>query len=474
MEAGPAQDEWVHKNVEGGRYLLNLGLLSAIGLLHLLLFWFYPRERANLFFGLFACAAAASNLIYYRWSLSHQSATGIFLLLGLNIALTQMGLAALLGFLYTAFAVPVRRWFWIWLGAAALYVPVSLIFVEMSEVRRWYSHALLLFPVVEVIRGMVRAVRDKMMGVWIVGTGLLAYTLYVGVTSLALVRGLSASEASAASRNVAVLTITVTISIFLARRFARISIDEADLRVRRERERAENDRRARELEEARQLQLSVLPKRLPEFPNLEIAAYMKPATEVGGDYYDFHVSEDGSTLTIAVGDATGHGLAVKSLFVSLANHQEPARILEHKSAVLKQMNLRGLFMAMTIVKVRGSHISFSNAGMPPMLIYRRDTRTVEEGGIKALPLGAIANVRYKVEELDLAKGDAVILMSDGLPERFNENTEMFDYPQVRNQFLAAAARSPREIIDWLVNAGDTWGGTRAQDDDVTFVVLKVR
>ncbi|MEJ7700687.1 MAG: hypothetical protein WKF71_13720 [Pyrinomonadaceae bacterium] len=70
---------------------------------------------------------------------------------------------------------------------------------------------------------------------------------------------------------------------------------------------AENERRAKELEEARQLQLSMLPKKLPQIPNLEIAAYMKPATEVGGDYYDFHVGADG-TLTVAVGDATGHGL----------------------------------------------------------------------------------------------------------------------------------------------------------------------
>jgi serine phosphatase RsbU (regulator of sigma subunit) len=54
---------------------------------------------------------------------------------------------------------------------------------------------------------------------------------------------------------------------------------------------AENERRARELEEARQLQLSLLPKKIPQLPNLEIAAYMKTATEVGGDYYDFHLAE---------------------------------------------------------------------------------------------------------------------------------------------------------------------------------------
>ncbi len=66
-------------------------------------------------------------------------------------------------------------------------------------------------------------------------------------------------------------------------------------------------RKTHELEEARNLQLSLLPGQLPQLPNLEIAVYMKTATEVGGDYYDFKVAADG-TLNIALGDATGHGM----------------------------------------------------------------------------------------------------------------------------------------------------------------------
>jgi len=87
---------------------------------------------------------------------------------------------------------------------------------------------------------------------------------------------------------------------------------------------AENERKTKELEEARQLQLSMLPEDLPNLPNLDIAVYMQTATEVGGDYYDFHVGMDG-TLTVVVGDATGHGMkagtmvtATKSLFNILA------------------------------------------------------------------------------------------------------------------------------------------------------------
>src|SRR5262249_48274780 len=115
---------------------------------------------------------------------------------------------------------------------------------------------------------------------------------------------------------------------------------------------SENQRRALELEEARQLQLSMLPRSAPKVAQMEIATYMKTATEVGGDYYDFHLSDDG-TLTVAIGDATGHGLkagtvvtATKSLFEALAHQPDITHIFRQASCSLKRMNLRSLFMAM--------------------------------------------------------------------------------------------------------------------------------
>src|SRR5207244_867290 len=136
---------------------------------------------------------------------------------------------------------------------------------------------------------------------------------------------------------------------------------------------AENERKSIELEEARQLQLSMLPRTVPQLPHLEIAAYMKTATEVGGDYYDFYLGDDG-TLTVAVGDATGHGLkagtmvtAVKGLFEAFAQQPDLPHIFQQTSRALKRMNLRSLFMAMTMVKVKGDHARLSIAGMPPVL-----------------------------------------------------------------------------------------------------------
>jgi len=243
---------------------------------------------------------------------------------------------------------------------------------------------------------------------------------------------------------------------------------------------AENEARAKELEGARQLQFSMLPQSLPQLPHLEIAAYMKPATEVGGDYYDFHLSDDG-VLTVAVGDATGHGLkagtvvtATKSLFNHLAQESEIPAIFQQSSRALKRMNLRSLFMAMAIAKVKGYQLTLGSAGMPPTLIYRAARRLVEEISLGGVPLGSLTDYSYRKRSLDLAPGDVVVLMSDGYPERFNSKNEMLDYGSAKSVLLEIAILPPQEIIEVFVKIADKWAEGRPQDDDMTFVVIKFK
>ena len=243
---------------------------------------------------------------------------------------------------------------------------------------------------------------------------------------------------------------------------------------------AENEQRARELEEARQLQLSMLPRSVPQLPGLDIAAYMKTATEVGGDYYDFHVTADG-TLTVAVGDATGHGLkagamvtAAKSLFNALAHEPDIVQIFKQSTRALKGMNLRSLFMAMVMVKIKDNRLSVSAAGMPPLLLYRAAASKVEELVIRGMPLGSVTQFPYQQVELTLSAGDTIVLMSDGFPERFNERGEILDYAKTKLVLEEVAAQSPGEIIEHFVRVGEEWAGSSPQNDDVTFVVLKVK
>jgi serine phosphatase RsbU (regulator of sigma subunit) len=112
--------------------------------------------------------------------------------------------------------------------------------------------------------------------------------------------------------------------------------------------------------------------------------------------------------------------------------------------------------------------------MPPVLICRAETRLVEEVMIKAMPLGSVTGYSYLEREFTLGCGDVILLMSDGLPERFNRTGEMFDYSRTRETLTRAAALAPREIIERLVDAGEAWSEGCPQDDDITFVAVKVK
>ena len=243
---------------------------------------------------------------------------------------------------------------------------------------------------------------------------------------------------------------------------------------------AENERKTKELEEARNLQLSMLPKELPKLPHLDIAVYMKTATEVGGDYYDFHVGMDG-TLTVVIGDATGHGMkagtmvtTAKSLFNSYAPNPDILFSFQEITRCIKQMNLGKMSMCMTMLKVDGNKMQLSSAGMPPSFIFRRDTRIVEEQLIQGMPLGTMDNFQYKIQDTTLSPGDTILLLTDGLPELQNEKGELYGYKRVRNLFEEVAENEPEDIISELKSAGSAWVNDHDPEDDVTFVVIKVK
>ena len=242
----------------------------------------------------------------------------------------------------------------------------------------------------------------------------------------------------------------------------------------------ENERKSKELEEARQLQLSMLPKVIPSLPHLDIAVYMKTATEVGGDYYDFNVGLDG-TLTAAIGDATGHGMKAgtivsmaKALFDSNSSRLDMKTFFVQSSATLKGIELGRLMMAFMMIKINNHNLEICNAGMPPLFIYRKQSKQVEELMLKGMPLGAIKNFPYEIRKTDLSSGDTILLLSDGLPELKNENEELFSYNRVNETFKSVAEKQPEEIISYLKEEGSRWVNDKEPDDDVTFVVIKVK
>lgn len=241
---------------------------------------------------------------------------------------------------------------------------------------------------------------------------------------------------------------------------------------------AENQRKTKELEEARSLQLSMLPKSLPQVPYLEIAAYMRTATEVGGDYYDFKVDADGS-LIIAIGDATGHGIragtmvtSIKSLFTAYASCLEIPEFFTKCSNVIKMLNFDRLYMAMLLLKLESTKFTVSAAGIPPILIFRNATATVEELLLEGLPLGTQETYPYRQLEVGIAEGDVLLLMTDGFLEQTNARHELLNYARTREYFLKSIEPNPQAIIRNLVKLGDAWSNGAPQRDDITFIVVR--
>ena len=474
---------------------LLIGVLSALALLHFLLYVFYPLERANLFYSIYAAAFTGLLICGNLRSFGHQSArTNAFVGSVSSVCLGVLFLA-LLAFLHVAFGRKPGKPFWalaaLWMVVFAISIaflgsPGYLWFVAFFAIGSSFAFCIML---------LVKALGEKRSGAWILMVGVQIFALSMLFFLLLQFGWIKIpQEVSFFAEFAQILAVPLAVSIFLARNFARTNRDLTiqlrqveDLsrqkieQERREAElRAENERRAKELEEARQLQLSLLPKKLPQLSNLEIAAYMKPATEVGGDYYDFHVCAN-ETLTMAVGDATGHGLkagtmvtATKSLFNNLSAEPVLPDILKTASAALKKMNLRGMFMALTMARISGRRLLICQAGMPPALLFRRETGEVEEFSSRAVPLGApLARQNYQQEEAVLNAGDCLVIMSDGFPEMFNPAGEMIGFEKSAEILRESAGKTSAEIVERFVAAGEMWAASRPADDDVTFVVVKV-
>lgn len=236
----------------------------------------------------------------------------------------------------------------------------------------------------------------------------------------------------------------------------------------------------KELEEARALQLSMLPNDTPQINELEFAVFMNTASEVGGDYYDFSFKEDGS-LNIAVGDATGHGMRagimvaiMKSLFISDSAEFDLVDFFSNSNKTIKALNLGRMMMAFTVLNIKNNQVQFVNAGMPPIFIYKKSNNTVTEFETQGMPLGAISESIFKINKFEVETGDAILILSDGLPELKNEKHEQYDYARVKDEFKSVADKNPNDVVEYLKSSASQWANGVEPDDDVTFVVIKVK
>jgi len=345
----------------------------------------------------------------------------------------------------------------------------------------------IILTLVESFRIISKASKQKTEGVWIIAAGFAILFLFSFYDWLLDMNFISMIGNFNNGYPFGTIGLFICMSVFLSKSFARSNlklIQQEKLNKEQEIENkfldAENKRKSGELEDARKLQLSILPKGFPRMQHLEISARMKTAEEVGGDYDGYYLSDDG-TITLAIGDATGHGIKagilvalVKSLFDAMAHTFFIPDFFNHCTRTIKKMNLGNLYMGMTILKIQKYKVTASAAGMPPFLIYRKSTDSIEDVVLKGMPLGAFYDYQYQQKIFKVYPGDIILLLTDGFVELFNSKKEMLDIEAAKNIFLDSVRKNSKDIIKDFLTSADEWLNGYPQADDITFLVIKMK
>ena len=239
----------------------------------------------------------------------------------------------------------------------------------------------------------------------------------------------------------------------------------------------EEKRKEEELEEAHNLQMGLLAKENPKREDLDISTFIRCATEVGGDYYDFIEFEDGSLLAIC-GDATGHGTA-SGMMVSITkagllgiDSSDPNFILKTLNKIIKKVDIGRLRMSLNLVHFQNGSMKMSSAAMPPMYHFEKKKNKVDEITISNLPLGGLMTENFTVMDKKFSKDDVLVMISDGLPEAPNKDGELLDYAAVKDCIEKHSTKTASEIKDELVKLSDKWMNGIHNPDDITIVVCK--
>jgi sigma-B regulation protein RsbU (phosphoserine phosphatase) len=238
----------------------------------------------------------------------------------------------------------------------------------------------------------------------------------------------------------------------------------------------------KELEIARQIQSSLLPREIPRLAGLEIAARHLSMSAVAGDFYDFLVLDD-KHVGVLIADVTGHGvpaaLIASMLKVAFAaqspDADAPARVLAGLNrALCGKFDDHFVTAAYVFIDLETEVMRYAGAGHPPLMVVSRangKARQIEENG---LMLGLFPEAEYTAIEIPLAVGDRYLLCTDGVLEASNATKEEFGRAGSLQFLESNSTLSAKSFSDKLVEALARWSGNLAggaQEDDITLVVL---
>ncbi len=246
----------------------------------------------------------------------------------------------------------------------------------------------------------------------------------------------------------------------------------------------ERSRMRDELDDARKIQLNMLPRADPKTPWLDIAGISIPASEVGGDYFDYFELEDGR-FVVVVGDVAGHGLASSLLLSGIRSclhllqesPMPPVEILSRLDRMVRKTTDDRIFVTLLYALFDPSEatVTFAAAGHPPPLQLSRKDGSLEEHSLPALPLGTKLRGPLQETKVHFASGDVFALFTDGIAETTNALGETYGNERLQLHMRKACRRpEAKEIRDSLL--GDVWKfkGDGQQMDDITVVVMTIK
>ena len=238
----------------------------------------------------------------------------------------------------------------------------------------------------------------------------------------------------------------------------------------------------KELEIARQIESSTLPRAVPELPHLQIAARYVPMSAVAGDFYDFLVVDE-KRVGVLVADVTGHGVPaaliasmLKVAFAAQVEHAgDPARLLAGLNrALCGKFEDHFVTAAYVFVDMQRSALRYAGAGHPPLMLASRSSgavRQIEENG---LMLGLFPEAEYSSTEIPLDSGDRCLIYTDGVFEAMSATQEEYGKQRMEQFLRAHRDLTAVALTKALLEEVSHWAGHangRSQDDDITVLAL---
>lgn len=237
----------------------------------------------------------------------------------------------------------------------------------------------------------------------------------------------------------------------------------------------------RELDVARRIQQSIVPRTFPTSAHFELHAHMLTAKEVGGDLYDFFMLEE-DKLGFVIGDASGKGIPAaifmavsRTLLRAIAmNGGAPHECLQQVNSLLRANSDSETFVTVFygIMNTKTGEVAFSNGAHNPPYVLRTTGHIESTGAPDGLMLGLFAQAQYQPNQLTLQKGDTLVLYTDGVTEAKNHASDDFTEARLEACLPQLAQASLPQMIEHILTAVNGFVQGAPQADDLTLLALR--